>query len=153
MTKKGKKSATKGKKKTKSASTKIADTGTPSVVHSPTYMFSSNDGILIKSRGVLASDGLPIHSSIKRKRIARKKVVVTSSEDDVHIISSTQTSPENKRIARSTVKEKDTEVQKEMSPILLDDSPKRPSPEPSPDFFWDHEILQIKDYLSPIEPC
>ena len=40
-----------------------------------------------------------------------------------------------------------------MSPILLDDTPKRPSPEPSPDFFWDHEILQTTDYLSPTEHC
>ena len=60
-----------------------------------------------------------------------------------------QTSPETKRITRSMVKEKSTKVQKEMSPILLDDSPKRPSPEPSPNFFWDHDILQTTDYLSP----
>ena len=51
------------------------------------------------------------------------------------------------------VKEKGTEVQKEMSPILLDDSPKRPPPEPSPDFFWDHDILQFAGYLSLTEYC
>jgi len=116
-------------------------------------MFSSDDGLIIKNWGVLASDGLPIYYGTKRKHIARKKVVLTSSEDDVHIISSTQTSPENKRITRSMVKEKGTEVPKEMSPILLDDSPKRPSPEPSLFFFWDHDILQTTNYLSPTKHC
>ena len=89
LTKKGKKSTTKGKKKTKSASTKIADKGTPSVLHFPVDTFRYDDDLVIKNWGVLASDGLPIHSGTKRKRIARKKVILTSSQDDVHIISST----------------------------------------------------------------
>ena len=51
------------------------------------------------------------------------------------------------------VKEKDTKIQTETSPIILDDSPKKASLEPSPDFFWDTEILHTTDYLTPIEPC
>ena len=49
------------------------------------------------------------------------------------------------------VKEKGIEAQKEMSPILLDDSPKKPQSETSPDFFWDHDILQSTRYVSPTE--
>ena len=79
--------------------------------------------------------------------------MVTSSEDDVYIISSTQTSPENKRVTRSMVKEKGSKVWTETSPIVLDDSPKNASPEPSLDFFWDTEILYIADYLTPTQPC
>ena len=44
------------------------------------------------------------------------------------------------------VKEKDTKVWKETSTIVLDDSPKKASPEPSPNFFWDTKILQTIDY-------
>lgn len=123
LTKKGKKLATRGKNKTKSPSTKIVDTSTPLVLHYPADTFSSDDGLVIKNRGVLSLEGLPIHFGTKRKQIARNKVVVTSSEDDVYIISSTQTSPENKKIKRSMVKGKDIEVRKEMSPTVLDDRP------------------------------
>ena len=54
--------------------------------------------------------------------------MVTSSEGDVYIISSTHPSPKNKMVTRSMAKEKDTEVQTETSPIILDDSPKKASP-------------------------
>ena len=108
--KQGKKLATRGKKKAKSPSTKIVDIGTPTVLHSPIDTISYDDELVIKNRGVVSSKGLPMHSGTKRKQIARKKVMVTSSEDDVYIISSTQTSPENKRVTRSMVKEKDTKV-------------------------------------------
>ena len=43
------------------------------------------------------------------------------------------------------LKEKDTEVQTKTSPIVLDDSPKKASPEPSSNFLWDIEILQTTD--------
>ena len=51
------------------------------------------------------------------------------------------------------VKEKDTEVRTETSPIVLDDNPKKESPKPSPYFFWDTEILHTTHYLTPTKPC
>ena len=53
----------------------------------------------------------------------------------IHVSSTMKLSPINKRVTRSMVKEKDTEVRKETSPIVLDDSPKKASPEPSLDSF------------------
>ena len=141
------------KKKAKTPPTKTAETGTPIVLPSPVDPISYDIELVIKNRGVLDSKGLYVHSGTKRKQIAKKKVVVTSSEEDVYIISSTQNSLVNKRVTRSMLKEKDTEVRIETSPIVLDDSPKKASPEPSPDFFWDTKILHTTNYLTPTEPC
>ena len=79
--------------------------------------------------------------------------MVTSSEDDVYIILSTETSLVNKRATTSMLKEKDTEVREETSPIVLDNSPKKESLEPSLDFLWDTEILETVDYFTFTEPC
>ena len=90
---KQKKSTKQGKKKTKPPSIKIAKKGTSPILNSTVDTFCYDDCLVIKNQGVLASDGIPTYSGTKRKRIARKKVVLTSFEDDDHIISSTQASP------------------------------------------------------------
>ena len=140
-------------KKATTPPTMTAKTGTPTVLPSPVEPISSDFEILIKNRGVLASKWLLAHSGTKRKRFARKKVVVTSFEYDVYIISSTKTSLVNKSVTRSMLKEKDTKLRVETSPIVLDNSPKKASLEPSSNFLSDTKILETTDYFTFTEPC
>ena len=57
--------------------------------------------------------------------MAKRQIVLTSSEDDIQVGSSTQASLETKWVTRSMVNKKGTDTQKEMSPILVDDSPNK----------------------------
>ena len=148
---KQKKTIKKGKKKTKASSIKIIGKDIPLVINPPADNLSYDDCLVIRNRGVSVPKETPTYSSTKRKCMVGRKIVLTLFEDDVQVISSTQDSPETRRVTRSMVKEKGHDAQKEMSPILVDDSSNEPLSEPLPDFSRDNDCFQSVSYLSPVE--
>ena len=113
---KHKKSIKKGKKKTKDSSIKITGKDIPLVINPAVDNLSFDDCLVIRNRGVSVPKGTPTYSGTKRKHLEQRKIVLTSSEDDIQVISSMLASPKTRRVTGSMVKEKCLDSQKKCHP-------------------------------------